>query len=282
MGIPEESKPKRVLHLTDIIELYEIAEDAVQAAAGNDCRFNEDGSLAENVLVTRESSERELRRLRGKDDSVFTIREGKWMGHSVREYAMEVTATEIRDRYLIQEKKKICTLMRSVATWNGMAFGSDITENELLSLFSTGWFQLLKSLSDIADWQKDHHIPSPVLSSNDLWFFMKQLHWDGCVAASDLIVHDAVSAVSERIFVKHSYSCFTSEFLQFIHQQHIDKLYFVGVDTDACVLKSAFDAADYDIPFEVLEDYCASSGGEELHEAAVRIIRRNLAHRRYE
>ena len=138
------------------------------------------------------------------------------------------------------------------------------------------------AISQLVKSRRFDYVICTVFQNTPSSFFMKQLHWDGCVAASDLIVHDAVSAVSERIFVKHSYSCFTSEFLQFIHQQHIDKLYFVGVDTDACVLKSAFDAADYDIPFEVLEDYCASSGGEELHEAAVRIIRCNLAHRRYE
>lgn len=56
----------------------------------------------------------------------------------------------------------------------------------------------------------------------------------------------------------------------------IDTVYLAGVDTDACVLETAMDFFQNNIRPIVLEHYCASSGGEEIHEAAIKILRRNI------
>lgn len=50
----------------------------------------------------------------------------------------------------------------------------------------------------------------------------------------------------------------------------------VGMDTDACVLKIAFDLFDMDKDFKVLSKLCWSSGGECAHNNAVALMRRQL------
>ncbi|MFT9057807.1 MAG: isochorismatase family protein, partial [Ethanoligenens sp.] len=57
---------------------------------------------------------------------------------------------------------------------------------------------------------------------------------------------------------------------------NINKLYFVGIDTDCCVLKSATDCFERNIPFEVLINYCATNGGKESQDAAIRVMQRTI------
>ena len=51
---------------------------------------------------------------------------------------------------------------------------------------------------------------------------------------------------------------------------------FVGIDTDCCVLQSVADCFERNIPFEVLLYYCASNGGADSEEAALRVMRRTI------
>lgn len=132
------------------------------------------------------------------------------------------------------------------------------------------------AISCLVQNRKFDHVVNTIFQNKGQGFFTDQLRWNGCLTEDDLRVPNLIADISERSFVKSQYSCFTPDFLRFVRAEHIDNLYFVGVDTDACVLASAFDAANHDIPFEVLEEYCASSGGEGLHAAALQIIRRNL------
>ena len=50
----------------------------------------------------------------------------------------------------------------------------------------------------------------------------------------------------------------------------------IGCDTDACVLETCFQLFDNNIKFKVLTDYCYSTGGQDCHEAGVKIMKRNF------
>ena len=102
------------------------------------------------------------------------------------------------------------------------------------------------------------------------------LGWEGLMDAKSQEVVPLVEDVADRVFEKSTNSCFTEEFKEFIAIEGIEKLYFVGLDTDCCVMKSAFDAFDMKLSFKVLTSYCASSGGEDLHNAACKLMLRNL------
>lgn len=101
-------------------------------------------------------------------------------------------------------------------------------------------------------------------------------HWDGMMDTDSQRLDPYIEEKSDRVFDKSVNSCFTEEFLQYLHHEKISKLYFVGIDTDCCVLSSAFDCFDRKIPFEVLTDYCASTGGVSLHKSACDIMFRNF------
>lgn len=157
----------KILHLSDVIELSEIAEEAVEAVCRND--VEEDGTVA-GGLWTREAGERELKRLRSERDPLFTVQNGMWMGRSVHDHVMEETAADFRDQYFCQKPQKIRNLMSGIAKWQDGVFGDDITDACLLSLFSVAWYRMLQRMDEIADWNKAHHIPARVPGGEQLWY----------------------------------------------------------------------------------------------------------------
>lgn len=54
---------------------------------------------------------------------------------------------------------------------------------------------------------------------------------------------------------------------------HID---VIGTGTDSSIMKVAFDLFDRRFDFSVLTEYCYSPGGEQYHNMAVDIMKRNL------
>lgn len=50
----------------------------------------------------------------------------------------------------------------------------------------------------------------------------------------------------------------------------------IGCDTDACVLSTCYDLFDNGNRFNVLTDYCYSSGGDEIHKSSINIMKRNF------
>lgn len=106
--------------------------------------------------------------------------------------------------------------------------------------------------------------------------FTDLMKWYDFMEAPTTELIPSIEQVSERIFEKPGYTCFTSEFEKYLKDNAIDCLYFVGVDTDCCVLKSAADCFEKNIPFQVLMNYCMSGGGEESQKAAELVFRRMI------
>ena len=104
----------------------------------------------------------------------------------------------------------------------------------------------------------------------------RMLGWRELMDAESQVVAPSVAAVSDKIIRKPVYTCFVPEFEEYIKENKIDKLYFVGIDTDCCVLKSCIDCFERNLPFEVLINYCASNGGEKSREAAITVLERNI------
>ena len=100
--------------------------------------------------------------------------------------------------------------------------------------------------------------------------------WDKMMDEESQRLDAYVAQIVEEIFDKNINTCFTDGFLKYLEKEHIEKLCFVGIDTDCCVMKSAFDSFDRKIPFEVLTECCASTGGIEMHNAACQIMKRSL------
>ena len=56
----------------------------------------------------------------------------------------------------------------------------------------------------------------------------------------------------------------------------ISKLYFCGLDLDACILASAFEAFDLGFDFEILYDFSDSSAKIDIDDSTKKIIKRNF------
>lgn len=89
-------------------------------------------------------------------------------------------------------------------------------------------------------------------------------------------VVDKLKPFVKILFPKNTYSPFTPAFETFLQKNEIKELYFVGVDTNACVFKGAVDAFEKGyLPF-VLSYYCASHSGVTFHRFSLKNLEKMI------
>ncbi len=86
------------------------------------------------------------------------------------------------------------------------------------------------------------------------------------------IAHHATGAAA--VIDKSGYSCFTDDFRALVEQRGWQDLYFCGVATESCVLKSAVDAFELDLNPWIVTDASASDAGADVHQAGLTVARR--------
>ncbi len=82
--------------------------------------------------------------------------------------------------------------------------------------------------------------------------------------------------VVSKTFDKPSYSPMSLALLQALKNDAITTVAVCGVDTDACVMATALGLFDAGFETFVVSDGCATSGGQEYHAAAIKILERNI------
>lgn len=109
--------------------------------------------------------------------------------------------------------------------------------------------------------------------------FYKLLDWKKCLRSPETDIVSPLTKYTDKsnIFEKSGYSIFKSKgLLNFIQKYKITKFYLCGIDTDACILASAYDGFDLGYEMVVLKDLCRSHYGEYYHESAFKIVENNL------
>lgn len=109
--------------------------------------------------------------------------------------------------------------------------------------------------------------------------YIKQLAWRECFTSPEIDIHPQLAkyAANNNVFVKHSYSIFKSnKLVSFLKKNNIQTLYLCGIDTDSCVLASAFEAFDFGYDIKILMDLTQSHSGNEFHVAARKIIEKSI------
>lgn len=113
--------------------------------------------------------------------------------------------------------------------------------------------------------------------------FVKFLGWAG--AMQNTLVESLIELASNNIeefhsVTKQTYSALTDHgVLAMLDEYGIDTVVLCGVDTDACIMAIALDAFDHGLRPLVLSDLCASSGGDNYHQAALMLLERNIGRR---
>ena len=110
--------------------------------------------------------------------------------------------------------------------------------------------------------------------------FRKILKWSGGIKRPYTDIHPLIKPLLTRdnTFHKSTYSAFKAPGLKkFIKKNDVQGLYLCGINTDACVLASAFEAFDLGYNFKIIDELCSvSSYKQEYVNAANVIIARNL------
>lgn len=105
----------------------------------------------------------------------------------------------------------------------------------------------------------------------------RSLAWSNCKDDKDLQLAPELQRIADKdkIFVKHTYSALKSDNLENLLRKHsIRKINLCGIDLEACVLATAYDAFDKGYEVEVLFDLSHSRAG--LDAAARSIILRDI------
>ena len=103
--------------------------------------------------------------------------------------------------------------------------------------------------------------------------FVKDLNWLGCLDEKDtkIVLEDYQKF---PIIERTAYSVYNDKLEKFLKENSIDTVYLCGLDTDACILKTAVDLFENNYNVKVLEKLCASSGGIEYHNYGIKLIKR--------
>jgi nicotinamidase-related amidase len=104
------------------------------------------------------------------------------------------------------------------------------------------------------------------------------LDWHHCHHEPETdIVSELKSFVqSDLVFSKFGLCGMPDKLIDYLHQQHIEQVFIVGIDTDMCVLKIAMDLFDMGIEPIVFTDCCASTAGLQAHLAGLAVLSRNI------
>lgn len=102
--------------------------------------------------------------------------------------------------------------------------------------------------------------------------FAKKLNYYGCIKEDRKIV----VKIKNKVFDKKTYTALNNEVKDYIDKNKIDKIYLCGIDTEACVLKTALDLFENGYDVFVLKEYCASTHGYERNKNALEILKRNI------
>lgn len=140
-----------------------------------------------------------------------------------------------------------------------------------------------KDLPDkIAKFIKDNKFDFVLFSrfvNNKSSNFVKLLNWRKSFLPPDTDIHSALREFSNssNTFKKSAYSVFKSPgFVDFLNKNNISKLSLCGIDTDSCVLASAYDAFDLGYEVKVLVNLSKSHSGEDFDNAAIKIINKSI------
>ena len=124
-----------------------------------------------------------------------------------------------------------------------------------------------KCLDFISKHTMDYHaIIAPVFVQNldENINFARFVDYDGCLEYTPL------DFTPDKVVYHSGYSGYSSDF------KIDDNVDVIGFDTDACVLSTCFDLFNHNVNFNILTDYCYSSGGAEMHKVGLTVMKRQF------
>lgn len=111
------------------------------------------------------------------------------------------------------------------------------------------------------------------INDNDsMW--VKKLNYKGCISLEDRKI--MINTKDNIVLEKSLYTAYSDNLINLINLFKIDEVHLCGIDTECCVLKTAFDLFENGYNIKVLKDYSACTHGKESNKNALDIIARNI------
>lgn len=96
--------------------------------------------------------------------------------------------------------------------------------------------------------------------------FIQYLNWKGCMKPEEIEIVDELKEFinKENLFEKETYSAFKSKkLMSFIRSNKITQIFLCGLNTDACVIASAFDGFDLGFEIHIIKELTNTFWGSE-------------------
>ena len=117
-----------------------------------------------------------------------------------------------------------------------------------------------------------NHIVFTKFINYDSSNFYKILNYKGCMNEKDRNI--VIDTKDYKIIEKRVYTAYNDELKLYIDNNNIKTIYLCGIDTDACVLKTALDLFENKFDVKVIEDCSMSHSGIEYHNSAINMLRK--------
>lgn len=102
--------------------------------------------------------------------------------------------------------------------------------------------------------------------------FYKILNYKGCIEENDKEI--VIDTKNNKILEKRTYTALNKELIDYIEKNKINTIYLCGIDTDACVLKTAIDLFESNYNVKVIENCCMSHSGKKYHKHAIEMLKK--------
>ena len=129
-----------------------------------------------------------------------------------------------------------------------------------------------EKLSNIDKNDYDMIIATKFVNDEDS-MFVKQLNYHKMFDIKDTEFLSIVKELYDIQVPKNGYDG-SKQVISVLKNTDIDTVYVIGFDTDGCVLTTALGLFDNGYEVKIIEELCASSGGKEIHQSALTILKR--------
>lgn len=102
--------------------------------------------------------------------------------------------------------------------------------------------------------------------------FYRKLNYKGCLTEGGQNI--VIDTKNSKVFCKNVYTALNKEFLEYIYANNINCIFLCGIDTDACVMKTAVDLFENGFNVKVIENYCMSHSGKKFHKNAIKMLKK--------
>lgn len=102
--------------------------------------------------------------------------------------------------------------------------------------------------------------------------FYKILNYKGCIEENDKKI--VIDTKDNKILEKRTYTALNKELIDYIEKNKINTIYVCGIDTNACVLKTAIDLFESNYNVKVIENCCMSHSGKKYHKYAIKMLKK--------